>query len=140
MFSLLITVVSIALVIALVAATMYLGGTDTLTQGQDEALAAQALNEMSQIRSALFTYQASEGRWPEALSDLTPKYMAQLPPGWGDGTPAEVAGKGVESKSLSAEEARAAAVCQMINQRLGNSSTPQCADIDSSFMGCCSSD
>lgn len=51
MFSLIITIVSIALVVALVAATMYHGG-DVLTQGRDQADAAAFVAGAQQISGA----------------------------------------------------------------------------------------
>ena len=51
MFSLIITIVSIALVVALVAATMYHGG-DTLTQGRTTADAAAFVSGAQQIGGA----------------------------------------------------------------------------------------
>lgn len=51
MFSLIITIVSIALVVALVAATMYHGG-DTLTQGRTTADAAAFVSGAQQIAGA----------------------------------------------------------------------------------------
>ncbi|MBU9200009.1 hypothetical protein KTD31_01150 [Burkholderia multivorans] len=51
MFSLIITIVSIALVVALVAATMYSGG-DTLTQGRTAADAAAFVTAGQQIGGA----------------------------------------------------------------------------------------
>lgn len=51
MFSLIITIVSIALVVALVAATMYHGG-DTMSNGRVAALAATIANEGAQVQAA----------------------------------------------------------------------------------------
>ena len=60
MFSLIITIISIALVVALVAATMYHGG-DVLTQGRTEADAAAFVAGAQQITGAASMHLALEG-------------------------------------------------------------------------------
>jgi len=61
MFSLIITIISIALVVALVAATMYHGG-DVLTEGRTEADAAAFVAGAQQISGAAAMYLALEGQ------------------------------------------------------------------------------
>lgn len=79
MFSLIITIVSIALVVALVAATMYYGG-DTLTQGRDRADAAAFVSGGQQISGAIQMFRAMEGALPDDLDELqTEKYLTSLP-------------------------------------------------------------
>jgi hypothetical protein len=79
MFSLIITIVSIALVVALVAATMYHGG-DTLTQGRASAQASAYVTGAEQIAGAYQMNQALNG--PEILKarDLvTAKMLSSVP-------------------------------------------------------------
>ena len=79
MFSLIITIVSIALVVALVAATMYYGG-DTLTQGRTQADAAAFVAGAQQITGAASMFTALEGAAPAVLGDLvTQNYLSSLP-------------------------------------------------------------
>lgn len=79
MFSLIITIVSIALVVALVAATMYSGG-DTLTQGRARADASAYISGAQQISAAAIVYSSNEGATPTSLADLKAKnYMTATP-------------------------------------------------------------
>lgn len=79
MFSLIITIVSIALVVALVAATMYHGG-DTLTQGRTTAEAAAFVSGAQQIGGAQVMHLSLEGAEAAAVADLvTAKYLASAP-------------------------------------------------------------
>lgn len=68
MFSLIITIVSIALVVALVAATMYYGG-DTLGQGRASADAAAFVTGAQQLGAAITTHAAFGG--VTALTDAS---------------------------------------------------------------------
>lgn len=56
MFSLVLTVIGIALVAVLALATLYYGS-DALTRGADRAKVAKVLNEGQQIQGALVLYQ-----------------------------------------------------------------------------------
>ena len=79
MFSLIITIVSIALVVALVAATMYHGG-DTLTQGRTTANAAQFVAGAMQIGGAAVMYKSLEGTdSPDIPTLVSKKYLASTP-------------------------------------------------------------
>jgi len=79
-FSLIITIVSIALVVALVAATMYHGG-DTLTQGRTTADAAAFVTGAQQIGAAVITYESFETkRLINGVERLVEeKYLASAP-------------------------------------------------------------
>jgi hypothetical protein len=136
MFSLIITIVAIALVVALVAATMYHGGADTLTKGKQEAEIGRSLNELGQIKAALTAYHADTGKYATSLQDLAPQYLASIPSGWGVEVPSQVAFE--SSRLLQGTEEQKADSCREINKRLGiESEPPSCADIDSNFSGCC---
>jgi hypothetical protein len=85
MFSLIITIVAIALVVALVAATMYHGG-DTLTQGRTTADAAAFVTGAQQISGAevmhlsLTGVNATTVSGGSAGTDLVvDKYLASAP-------------------------------------------------------------
>lgn len=83
MFSLIIAIVSIALVVALVAATMYHGG-DTLTQGRTKADAAAYVAGAQQITGAAVMHLSLEGQHVAAgaagVTELvTDKYLASAP-------------------------------------------------------------
>lgn len=136
MFSLIITIVSIALVVALVVAVMYHGGSETMSKGKQEAEIARSLNELSQIKGALTAYHADNGKYATSLQDLAPNYLSSVPSGWGVEVPSQVAFE--SSRLLQGNEAQKLDSCKQINTRLGiTSEPPSCADIDSNFSGCC---
>lgn len=79
MFSLIITIVSIALVVLITGATMYYGG-DTLTQGRDRAEAAAFVTGGQQVSGALQMHNAMEGEEPEDVAALVfDKYLTAVP-------------------------------------------------------------
>lgn len=63
MFSLIITIISIALVVSLVAATMYYGGS-ALNQGTEKADAAAFVSGAQQITGAVSLFKSLEGSHP----------------------------------------------------------------------------
>ena len=136
MFGLIISIISIVIVVALVAATMYFGG-DVSTQGKEEAEVAKALNELGQIKAAVTAFTAKEGRAPTGLAELTPKYLGSIPDGWGGDVPSQVAFE--SSQLLTGNEPDKLTKCNAINQRLGYTFTepPTCASISANFSGCC---
>jgi hypothetical protein len=69
MFSLIITIISIALVAALALATLYYGGASWL-RGGAAADAATLANQGQQIRAAMELYYADHSAYPGALADL----------------------------------------------------------------------
>ena len=69
MFSLIITIISVALVAALALATLYYGG-DTFNQGRADAQAAQILNQGQQVLGAAELYYLKNSKWPERPEDL----------------------------------------------------------------------
>lgn len=79
MFSLIIAIVSIALIVALVAATMYHGG-DTLTQGRAKADAAAIVAGAQQVSGAAVMHLSLEGTRAANIGALvTAKYLASIP-------------------------------------------------------------
>ena len=79
MFSLIITVISIALVAALAVSTLYFGG-DAFNQGTSEARANTLINQGTQIDAARQLYRAEEGTDADDIeADLVPEYLASLP-------------------------------------------------------------
>lgn len=79
MFSLIITLLSIALVAALALATLYYGGTSWGTGG-DASRAAQILTQGQQVLGAADTFRVEHGRWPNSMEELvTMKYLKEVP-------------------------------------------------------------
>lgn len=85
MFSLIITVISIALVAALAVSTLYFGG-DAFNQGTSEARANTLINQATQIDAARQLHRASEGSHAADISTLVSEgYMASEPELDGEG-------------------------------------------------------
>lgn len=77
MFSLIITIISIALVGALAAASIYYGA-PILSQYNDRARAARLVSEGTQVRSAAELYRVEKGKAAEKLEDLIgTKYLVE---------------------------------------------------------------
>lgn len=129
MFSLIIVIVSIALVVALVASTMYHGGS-TLTDAGRQAQAAQFLNEGAQLRGALVFHQAQTGEMASTVGELVgSKTLATPLPGWAilDG----YAYREVDTRD----------VCLAANQKVNVNTVPSCSDSAYAQTAvCCSQD
>lgn len=79
MFSLLITIISIALVAALAVATIYYGGA-AFTQGKARATAAAVTSQGQQILGAAQIFRATQGRWPDDINELvSANYLRDVP-------------------------------------------------------------
>lgn len=118
MFSLVITIISIALVAALALATIYYGST-AYTEARERAEAAQVINEGAQIDAATTMFANQKGQAPHSLQELvSSNYLKALPSGeW-----QVVEGQAV--KVLNIEEAQ----CLATNQQLGVNVIPACDD------------
>lgn len=137
MFSLIITIISIALVAALALATIYYGG-NAFNKGSAEAKASQLINEGQQINGAVAMYKADAAAASVAggtvftgistLSALSPSYLAQVPAGW-TGTAAD--GQAV-SAAVSTE------VCEAVNKKAGmaDPATVVAGDLAGKVYGC----
>lgn len=117
MFSLVITVISIALVAVLAAAAVYYGGS-ALTLAGTEAEAARVINDGQQLSGAISLYKAAEGTEVSDLSVLVNKdYLKSLPGGaW------QVVEGGVARTDLTENQ------CIAANKKLGISTVPSCTD------------
>jgi len=79
MFSLIITIISIALVAALALATLYYGG-DAFNKGQAQAQAAKVRNQGQQLLGAAELFKANHGRYPINVAEMvTDKYLSSVP-------------------------------------------------------------
>lgn len=70
MFSLVITIIAIALVAALALATLYYGG-DAFESGWADAQAARLITEGQQLLAASELYFLDNRKWPDSIGDLT---------------------------------------------------------------------
>ena len=91
MFSLIITIVSIALVVALVVATVYYGG-DATRQSAAKASATALINQASQIAAAGALTVSQGSAWPAAAPQFAQPFLAAMPvppkSAYVEGTPA----------------------------------------------------
>lgn len=79
MFSLIITIITIALVASLAIASIYYGG-DAFNSGSTEASASTVVNQAQQIAAASDMYRAqNSGSRPADMSELTPTYLQDIP-------------------------------------------------------------
>ena len=85
MFSLIITIISIALVAALTLATIYYGGA-AFNKGSAQANAAKIANQSQQLLGAVQMYRADHGAWPASLAVLVSEnYLKTIPVAFRDG-------------------------------------------------------
>lgn len=121
MFSLIITIISIALVALLALATLYYGG-DAFNRGSAGALAARLINEGQQVNGAVAIYKAdraagnidlaTDEETGTTLSDLVPAYLSQLPSSFNGATT-------LASGKVTIEEVDED-VCTEVNKRAGH--------------------
>lgn len=134
MFSLIIAIVSIALVVALVAATMYHGG-DTLTQGRAKADAAAVVGGAQQVAGAAVMYSTMEGSAATDVAALVTKnYLGSVP----NVTGIALAGAGA-TKTVTATVA-SAEVCTAINKAAGSATPDAVTDVGALPYGCLTAD
>jgi hypothetical protein len=123
MFSLIITIISIALVTALALATIYYGGS-AFKQGGDAANAARLINEGQQLSGAAAVAGAN-GDGTTVAELVSKSYLASTPAGWVDG-----AGQ--------YEVTTVAPVCAEVNKKAGLGADVAQGDI--SNYGCITAD
>lgn len=133
MFSLIITIISVALVAALALATLYYGG-EFVTDGQARAALTKIMQEGNQVVGALELYKADNGGFPSGTSDeiktqlVSQNYLTQIPSGdWEFRNDFAVRTDLDESACLS------------INKKVGVDLVPECTD--AAYAGrtlCCS--
>lgn len=132
MFSLILVIISIALVAALTVAVIYYGG-DAFSEGRATADAARLINSGQQIAGAVQMYRSDHGSAPAELTLLTSnngQYLNALPEGnW-------IAG--ASSVLASVSEAK----CKELNRRLGFKleTIPSCSDPQYTTMSVCCAD
>lgn len=128
MFSLIITIVSIALVVALVAATMYYGG-DTLTQGRNSADAAAFVTGAQQISGAVQLHRALESEDPADVAALQASGHLNGAPVV-KGTPLVFdTATGTVTSTVTSD-----AVCEAINTQSNGNGIYECDTDDNTFV------
>lgn len=82
MFSLIIAIIAIALVVGLIVASNYFGGS-TLSDAQAQAEATRLKAEEMQILGAVDMFNADHARWPANMQELVGSgYLSNVPRGW----------------------------------------------------------
>lgn len=117
MFSLIISIISIALVAAIAVATIFFGG-NAFKTGSAAAQAAETLNATQQINGAGQVFINDKGRGFNDFNELVSEgYLKGLPRGdW-----ALVEGHAVRTDMSEAS-------CLEANKKLGINTVPQCSD------------
>jgi hypothetical protein len=143
MFSLIITIISIALVAALALATIYYGGS-AFNRGSDGARASQLINEGQQINGAVTMFLADSAAGGALAADgtdagttvqvaeLAPTYLAQVPSAF---VTAAATADAVANGSISVT-GQSHAVCQEVQRRAVNSTTVPATQPAGQVYGC----
>lgn len=133
MFSLIITIISIALVVGLAIATIFYGG-DVFVESGKDANYARIVNEINQVKGAMAMRKVDHVTPPATLDDLIPKYMSSLPAGWDAGSRDGYLTLTLGDTSLE--------TCLRVNEELNvenpGGEPPACpASPNDVFTGCC---
>lgn len=117
MFSLIITIISIALVAVLALASIYYGGS-AVGQGSDSARASQLINEGQQLQG-LAAMSTAQGNTVTSVQDLVDEdYLSQAILPW------DVSGAAFVRPAAAADEATLTdAACVLVNERSGAAPT-----------------
>jgi hypothetical protein len=78
MFNLIISIIAIALVVALAGASLYYGG-DAFSSGSSEARAATYINQAQQIQAAATLFEVTNGGQPANIAALVGDFIAAVP-------------------------------------------------------------
>ena len=115
MFSLIITVISIALVAALAVSTLYFGG-DAFNAGSDKAKASTVVNQAQQIDGANTIFRLDTGAFAASVDALVPEYLASAPVV--DDTIASGGSYSISDDTVSLSGVNSE-VCERINEQVG---------------------
>lgn len=128
MFSLIITIISIALVAVLALASIYYGGA-AVGQGSDSARASQLINEGQQLQG-LAAMSTAQGNTVTAVGDLvTTGHLSQAIPVWA------VDGAAFVREAAVGDETLTAAACALVNERSGAAPATPFADVAAALAG-----
>ncbi len=140
MFSLIVSIIAIALVSILAIATIYYGG-DAFQEGTSDAAASTIVNQAQQIEGA-YVISESEGVLLTELDDLVPDYLDDIPSyekfDWGHNGATDLS----DATHFIMEIDDNVEICEAIQEMYLNDSTVETAsDISnliqsSSIMGC----
>ncbi len=137
MFGLIISIVSIALVVAIMVMTMSYSG-DTTNQGRTQATVAQILSEASQLKLAM-QRRAADAPAAELLTLpqlVTEGYLTALPTGWVEAANLNLYTHITTPVQGSSEQNKLTA-CNKVNETFGITTIPACTTVAAGFSGCC---
>lgn len=148
MFSLIITIISIALVAVLALATLYYGG-DAFNKGSAAAKAAQLINEGQQIAGAL--QLAEQDQVAADAADMTAidtsaelvtgKYLQAVPAGYSTSLPLITAFDFAQGARKFDSNTVSLKVCQEVNKKAGLAATGvTAANVATKVYGCVTND
>ena len=132
MFSLIITIISIALVAALALATLYYGG-DAFNQGKAGADASRLINEGQQVNAAVTLAAATGVATTDLASLVSGNVLSQLPASFATaGTTTIASGIVTTTNGVTAE------VCTEVQKRAGIASphASPAAPVAGQIFGC----
>lgn len=128
MFSLIISLVAIALVVVLAVATMWYGG-DAFTKNKVKSNVATVMAAGNQISGAVEAYKANYGSAPTTLDELVSKKLLNNVP----------QGSWQFANDYIVQGAVSQAECTEANRQLGFIGVPDCADPTvTGVTACCS--
>jgi hypothetical protein len=134
MFSLIITIISIALVAALALATLYYGGS-AFNRGSAGAEAARLINEGQQVNGAVAIAKADAAAGGDAVGTwgalVTEGYLSQLPTGLGLTATAVIPATDAKATVVVGTE-----VCAEINKRAGHETADFADNAQPGVYGC----
>ncbi|GAB3644850.1 choice-of-anchor D domain-containing protein [Ramlibacter alkalitolerans] len=108
MFSLIVTILSIALVAALALATLYYGGS-VWNRAFTDIGANKTVNYASQVIGAAELFKAQRGVWPRDVRDLVPDYLSAAGADWTSVSP--------DTPQYALKSGESAKTCAAINQK-----------------------
>tara|TARA_Y100001960_G_scaffold194919_1_gene204047 strand:+ start:10428 stop:10895 length:468 start_codon:yes stop_codon:yes gene_type:complete len=131
MFSLIISIIAIALVAAIALASIYYGG-DAFQQGTVEANSSTLLNQAQQVQGAVVLSKIDNEEF-NTMSELVPSYLKEVPQFEGTAWKTEDAANVFEAKAVVMELAAGSdELCSQIQENVTNNTTIQtAADSDS---------
>ncbi len=135
MFSLIITIISIALVAALAAASLYYGG-DAFNSGSAEANASTLVNQGQQLLGAVELYKAQNGGTaPATYADLTGEGFLQSMPTFSESIASDTWADEIESGAVVGFSVSGVndAVCDEIEDQYGSGGTYSCTGTAGSY-------
>ncbi len=135
MFSLIISIIAIALVAALALASIYYGGS-AFNEGTAKADASTLINQGQQIQAAITMQNVNRDSAVTTLADLKPDYLQEVPEFMGEawGEPADTTTTGEAGYSLHGATL-VEGVCDAINEQAGIDTAPV-AGSETGLFGC----